>query len=352
MKKSKALVAGLILGTAAITLTACDPPMPPEVAAALAEQTYTCIEGNANVSAPDAMADLMWGWIDSLNYACVDPEPVMTATSVLTADTPDIEITAGAPACNPSATVPFAVDAAVLVYMESEVNALSISPKSIAGIMDGTITNWKQLAKDNPGYEMPDFPISIVPAADEFALAAMTGYLKDQGIKANNKVFEASAETTVDQYSLLEEGQIALVPNSYAVYLGLYPASIYLGQDADEFPILATPDVSGMQSASTQWVMETGDTGISVKLDKSKKPTPPEGSDFAPVPYQAIYPVNMNVCEPGNLVSRAVGRFLLRLDSQGALAASNYAPIPEFVRISALLKVSTGLPTPTPTPTE
>jgi hypothetical protein len=218
--------------------------------------------------------------------------------------------------------------------------------------MDGSITNWKQLAKDNPGYEMPDFPISNVPAADEFALAAMTGYLKDQGIKANNKVFQASTETTVDQYSLLEEGQIALVPNSYAVYLGLYPASIYLGQDADDFPILATPDVSGMQSASTQWVMETGDTGISVKLDKKKEPTPPEGSDVAPVPYQAIYPVNMNVCEPGNLVSRAAGRFLLRLDSQGALAASNYAPIPEFVRISALLKVSTGLPTPKPTPTE
>lgn len=352
MKKSKAILAGLILGTAAITLTACDPPMPPEVAAALAEQTYTCVEGNANVSAPDVMADLMWGWTDSLSYACFDPEPAMTATAVLQADNPELEISASDSVCEPAVSVPFAVDAAVLIYMESEVNSLSVSPKSIAGIMDGSITNWKQLAKDNPGYDMPDYPLTIVPAADALALKAMTSYLEDQDIKVNNKVFEASSETTIDQYSLLEEGQVALVPNSYAVYLGLYPASIYLGQDADDFPIFATPDVSGMQSASTQWVMKTTEAAITVTLDKSKVPTPPEGSDIAPVPYQAIYPVNLNVCDPGDLVPRAVSRFLLRLDSQGALAASNYAPIPEFLRIAALLKVSAGLPTPTPTATE
>lgn len=352
MKKSKAWLAGLILGSAAISLTACDPPMPPEVAAALAEQSYTCIAGDAKVSAPEAMADLMWGWTDSLTYACFDPEPTMIATSVGNAESPEIEITSGPALCSAEVTVPFAVEAAVLIYMESEVNALSISPKSIAGIMSGSITNWKQLANDNPGYEMPDYPLTVLPATDQLALDAMTGYLQDQGLSVTNKVFEPVPSTTIDQYSQLEEGQVALVPNSYAVYLGYYPASIYLGQDTDGIPILATPDVSGMQSASSQWVIITSANELAVKLDKSKLPTPPEGSDLAPVPYQAIYPVNLNICKPGKLVSSAVSRFLLRLDSQGSLAASNYAPIPEFVRIPALLKVSAGLPTPTPIPTE
>jgi hypothetical protein len=58
------------------------------------------------------------------------------------------------------------------------------------------------------------------------------------------------------------------------------------------------------------------------------------------------------MCGTDSLLTRAAGRFLLRLDNQGALGASNYAPLPEAVRITALLAISKGLPTPTPLPTE
>ena len=351
MKVKRIVAAASILTAALLALTACDPPMPPEVVAANAEATYTCIEGNSTVSAPDQMTDLALGWADSLSYSCYDPEPVMTFSQVAEDQNPDLEISEYAPVCKPVETVPFAVEAGVLVYMESEVNSLSISPKSLGALLSGDITNWKQLEADNPGYEMPDYPISIVPTADTKALQSITDYLKLEKVNVKNKEFVATDKPSIDLYSALEEGQVAIVPNSYAVTLGLYPAAIYKGMDAEESPILAVPDVSGIQSASTQWVMNSAGHGVSVTLDPTKNPTPPEGSDSAPIPYQAIYPVNMSICN-SSLLPRAVGRFLLRLDSQGALGASNYTPIPEGVRISSLISVSKGLPTPSPTSTE
>lgn len=353
MKSSRVIGAALIMGTASLALTACDPPMPPEVAAQIAEQTYTCVEGEASVVLPFNMNDLFFGWADALSYACVDPEPAMSMIQVDDAKTANAEVTEYAPVCNAIASVPLAVDAGVLVYYQSEIGSLNLSPKSIQGILDGSINNWNQLGEDNPGYEMPDFPLSVVANADTQALKSVNDYLALKKLSVTNSVVKAVDHPSMDDYALLNDGEIAIVPNSYAVALGLYPAAIYLGfNEETQEPILANPDVAGIQSGSTQWMISKDANGVGVVLDANKTPTAPEGSDFAPEPYQIIYPVNFNVCGEDALVSRAAARFMLRLDSQGALGASNYAPLPEPVRIEALLAISKGLPTPKPTPTE
>jgi hypothetical protein len=222
----------------------------------------------------------------------------------------------------------------------------------MAGILTGKITNWNQLAADNAGYDMPDLPLVLSPKADALALKSITDYLATQGIilPATLKVQAVDHLDNTDS-AMLPEGSMAVVPNSFAVSMGLYPANIYLGVDADGQDILAMSDVSGIQSASTQWDSTTSGSSVSVKLNTSNKPVAPEGSDVAPTPYQIIYPVNLYVCGADDLLPRAIARFLLRLDSQGALAASNYAPLPEAVRIQALVSISKGLPTPKPTPT-
>ena len=352
MKVGRLVSAVAILGTAAISLTACDPPMPPEVAAALAEQTYTCIQGDAKISSDAEMTDLVTGWIDSLTYACVDPEPVMTLTGTDNAKDAQVVISDYTPDCTVSSTIPFAVDAGAFVYTESDLGTLNLSPKSMAGILTGKITNWNQLSADNAGYDMPNRPLVLSPEADALALKSVTDYLATQGITLPESL-KVKAVDHLDNspYAALPEGSMAIVPNSFAVSMGLYPANIYLGVDSDKQDILATPDVSGIQSASTQWDSVTSGNSIKVKLDTSKKPLAPEGSDVAPTPYQMIYPVNLSICGAGELLPRAIARFLLRLDSQGALAASNYAPLPEAVRIQALVSISKGLPTPKPTPT-
>lgn len=361
MKVSRLLASIAILGSASIALTACDPPMPPEVAAAIAEQTYTCVEGNAAVSSPSLMTDIVVGWADSLSYSCVDDptttdvveQPTMTF-SVADATTPaEAEISEYPALCAPVQTVPLAVEAGVLVYMESDLSSFSVSPKSFAGILNGTITNWNQLGADNPGTEMPNLPLKVAPTADTMALKSITDYLSAQGQKVSSSVVNATNNPSVDLYSALEEGEVAIVPNSYAVYLGLYPASIYLGMDkATESPILATPDLAGIYAASTQWKIQKDANSISLSLDPSKTAEPAPGFDSAPPPYQAIYPVNYYTCNSSGLVLNAIGRFILRLDSQGSIGASNYAQLPEYIRIESLLMISKGLPTPTPTPTE
>ena len=353
MQSKRVIGAALILGTAALSLTACDPPMPPEVAAQLAEQSYTCVAGDATVTAPGAMTDLFLGWADALTYACIDPEPTMTIAQVEDLLTANAEVSDYAPLCTAIASYPLAVEAGVLVYFQSEVGSLNLSPESIQGILNGSITNWNQLESDNAGYEMPNFPLTVVPTADTQALKSINDYLGMQKLSVKSSIVTAVDHPAMDQYALLEDGQVAIVPNSYAVMLGLYPAAIYLGIDKEtQEPILATPDVAGIQSASTQWLSSQDAKGVTVKLDPTKTPVAPEGSDFAPAPYQAIYPVNYNMCSTDSLLTRAVGRFLLRLDNQGALGASNYAPLPEPVRITALLAISKGLPSPKPIPTE
>lgn len=353
MRSSRVTGAVLIFGTASIALTACDPPIPPEVAAQLAEQSYTCVEGDASVVVPGNMTDLFIGWSDSLSYSCVDPEPVMTMSQIETVETASAEITEYAPTCEAVTSVPLAVEAGVLVFYQSEIGSLNLSPKSIQGILNGSITNWNQLGEDNPGSEMPDFPLSILPTADTQALKSVNDYLKLKDLALDSSVVSAVDHPAMEDYALLEDGQMAIVPNSYAVALGLYPAAIYLDfNEETQEAKLANPDVAGIQSASTQWLVSKDEKGLGVVLDATKTPTAPEGSDFAPEPYQIIYPVNFSVCGTDSLVSRAAARYMLRLDSQGALGASNYAPLSEPVRIEALLAVSKGLPTPKPIPTE
>ena len=371
MKVSRIVASIAILGSASLALTACDPPMPPEVAAAIAEQSYTCVEGNATVSSPELMNDIVVGWADSLSYSCIDDsattdvvEPSMTfQVASETTATVDAEISEYPAVCSPIQTVPLAVEAGILVYMESDLSSFSVSPKSLAGIMNGTITNWNQLAADNPGTEIPDLPITIVPQADSLALKSLTDYTTAQGNPVTSSVFTAVDHPSLDLYSAmdevggyrvptLQEGQMAIVPNSYAVALGLYAASIYLGMDKEaESPIVATPDLAGLYAASTQWKVEKDANSIHLKLDPSIEAQPAPGFDSAPPPYQAIYPVNYVTCN-SSLLPNAIGRFILRLDSQGALGASNYAQLPEYIRIESLTMISKGLPTPKPTATE
>jgi hypothetical protein len=336
--------------------------MPPEVAAAIAEQTYTCVEGNASVSSPALMSDIVAGWADSLSYACIDDpytpdvveQPTMTFTVPNgTESSVDAEISEYPAACSPLQTIPLAVEAGVLVYMESDLSSFSVSPKNLAGIVNGTITNWSQLAEDNPGTDIPNLPLTLIPTADSMALNSLSEYLTSQGQKVSSSVLTPTDNPSVDLYSALEEGQVAIVPNSYAVSLGLYAASIYLGIDKETAsPILAVPDLAGIYAGSTQWSVQKDANSISLKLDPSIQAQPAPGFDSAPPPYQAIYPVNYYTCNSDSLLPNAIGRFILRLDSQGSLGASNYSPLPEFIRIEALTKISKGLPTPSPTATE
>jgi len=350
--KSRNTIAASIMVLASLGLTACNPPMPPEVAALLAEQSYTCVEGDAKVSSPALLSDVVQGWSDSLTYSCVDPLQTMTMSVASISDNADIQISEAKATCEAKVSVPLAVEASVLIFSNSELSSLYVSEKSLAGILEGSIQNWSDLQSDNPGSVISKKPLKLVTKTIPEALNSVNEFLTAKKLVGNGTLKLLPDKTVnIDSYSSMEDGSMAIVPNSYAVSLGLYPASIYLGLDSEGNPILGNPDVNGIQAGASQWDFKPSKFGFDVSLNYSKEPSVPEGFDTAPTPYQIVYPVNLYLCKD-TLLNRAVSRFVLRLDSQGALGLSYYAQIPEVVRVSALLSVSEGLPTPTPTPTE
>lgn len=346
---AKALKLAALLVVGAVTLTACTPPMPPEVAAALAEQTYVCQNGDVALSTPSALADDLPMITDSMTANC----PAMTATSVEAGTASQIFIDSAAPAaavCTPAYTTPFALDAAVVSVTLADSAGVVLSPASIAGIFDGSIKTWDsaKLAADNSGEQVGSGPITVLPLTDAKALKAFSAWYQHLTGKAfNAPLIKAKRNLTVDDLGTLAEGTVALLPYSTFTAYGIYAETIPLAASILADKKVAegiTADSAGIISAGTQLQLSKTDAGITVKMDYSAKPVPPLGSDIAPVPYGAIYPVNLSLCGKPSLLARAVARFMLRQDSQGTMTA--FVSLPENLRAESLIGVSKGLPTP------
>lgn len=337
---------------ATFNLTACDPPMPPEVAAQILEQSYTCEPGTAVAKFPADMADPAVGWADSLFSSCVDPLPTM---ELQIAEANDFDLLVNAypsDICKPAFTLPFAIEAADFVFQLADSSSLNLSAKSMAAILNGEITNWAdpRIAKENDGSIFPDLAITVRKKADELALSSLLGWLANSGQEVSSARFSAVADLG---YEPLVEGEVAIMPHSQVMANGLYSASLITGKDHETGEVLvAVADTVGISSGASQLAAIKNGEELTVKLDPSIPPRAQEGLDVAAPPYQAIYPVNLYACGEDSLVKRAISLFLLRLDSQGALAASNYNQLPEQIRFEALDIARRGLPTPAPLPVD
>jgi phosphate transport system substrate-binding protein len=358
MKKTKVsrnIIAILSAMVLSFNLTACDPPMPPEVAAQILEQSYTCEQGDVTAVFPAEMSDPALQWIDSLQYACVDPLPIMTLTQTELGTGSDLFISsypADGAICPANFTVPFAIEAAAVAFQLADSSSLQLSPKNLAAVLNGEITNWNdpKIAEDNLGTVFPDLPIQVRGSADELALASLTEWLSDLKQDISKSAIQAVKELAFEP---LAEGEIVIAPNSQVLNAGAYSVSVITDTDKETGEQkLAAADNLSIASAASQLVPAKNGNQVSVKLDSSIKPEAQEGLNEAAQPYQAIYPVYLNACGEDTLLKHAVSLYLLRLDSQGVLAASNYNPLPERVRFESLDIARTGLPQPTELPEE
>ena len=350
MQTSKRIIGvTALLGLAATLLTACDPPMPPDVAAQIAEQTYTCVQGSVALSSPANLSDPVSQWQSSVSQACVSPLPEMALTSAT--GKPDLVIAKSSPSsseCTAFASSPLAVEAADVVFNLGVTTTLVLSPKNISDIFAGKITNWNdpKLAKENNGTTLPDEPILINHDSDAVAVKSLNAWFTRLSAPLNLTSIKQAAKTETSYYSDLQEGEIAIAPGSAVNELGSSAVSVLVSGANSKSPVVATPDAQGVSSAATQWKASVSGDVVSVKLDPAQAPVAPVGFDKAAVPYQAISPVNLYLCGDDTKVKRAAAFFLLRLDSQGVLGASNYNQLSEPVREVALLSVRKGLPTP------
>ncbi|MEY4391068.1 MAG: hypothetical protein RLZZ400_811 [Actinomycetota bacterium] len=338
-----ALIAGLVT----TGLTACDPPMPPDVAAQIAEQSYTCIDGEAKVAFPTLLSDITPGLIDGLASACLDP--VMTMVQADSAAGADVVIDAYPAPCSAAVTVPYAIEAADVTAYFADGYAIALSPKTISAIFAGSITDWSDaaIAAENPDLVLPAEPIVVRKSADELAFNALAKWFKHLGANLSSDGFTF---TQGDQeFAPLQEGEIAIIPRSVGYFNATVPVGIIIASDPEIGNVIANADNLGIGSGATKMTAKNDGDDVSITLNFDAEAKPMPGFDTADNPYDAIYPVNLTMCSQATDLSRAVATFLLRLDNQGSLGASAFNPLSTDVRIVSLLAARKGLPEPQPT---
>ena len=343
----RALGSLVLAATLVAGLTACTPPMPPEVRAALAEQTFTCEPGTVDAVFPSAIAELAPGWAESIIGAC--PEMILNPAGTPETSSLAFNTTGATPTfCKAYSEVPFALDATVVAVNVPDLGSLNLTAKALQSIFDGSISNWNDpvIAALNPDFVLPELAIVVYDQAQKNGLQSFTTWMSRLlGSDFLADSVKPVSEFTLDELYALPVGGIALAPYSVNVQAMLTTASIVL-DDADLLNSLVPADSGTLYSASTQWKISKTASTLAVSLNPEAKPLAPEGQDVALSPYQAIYPVTMSLCGEDNLTTRAVARFLLRQDSQGLLGAGYVISLPEAVRVEALVIVSVGLPEP------
>lgn len=326
MFAKKLVATGLALAVT-LGLTACDPPLPPEILAAQAERTVTCVDGDVKVATPKSIADLVDGWSSSLTDACAG----MTLTPVVAGEAGAqgvISMDGAIPAdCKPFVTIPVAEDGGVVAYMLTDAPNLVLTPQNVADIFTGKISNWSDAALSlvNPDATLPNLPIHIVGAPQQIAVDALTTWFKKLGVDfAPTKVKVAPTDDGA-VLATMAEGDISITSFSNALYAFSTVAAIAVGKDLATQ--VAVADINGIQLGA----------------DLTAKP---KAGD--PIGYAATYPVTLALCGTDNNTARALGRFLVRQDQQGALGSAIIAALPDSERVKAITVIEKGLPTPKP----
>jgi len=329
-------------------LTGCNPPMPPEALAALAEAYFTCEAGEVTSAFSPDVADGSEYLAENLAINC--PGMVMSITDAANAQLVASSISTDGPGTAPYAVVPYAVESGVFVITSSMGASAVFSPKTVQGILDGSITDWADpaIVADNSGTAPLAGEITLIAKAQSEAVEALKVWYQHYTGKSLRSNFEVAGEVTIADYQDLPEGSIAFMPGGVFTQLAnvamVTPMAASLLVDPEKFPAGAVPDYLSIQSGSSQWAITKSATGISVAMNFAAKALPPVGFDEAPAPYQIIYPVNISLFGTDNLAARAVARYLLRQDSQGSLTL--VAGLPVTVRAESLAFVSKGLPEP------
>lgn len=328
------------------SLTACDPPMPEDMKIALAEQTVLCEPGDVELAVPESISDLGAGWADAVTVGCED----MTLTPVesLSGDSGLVISAADLPAEQATfLKVPFALDAAVVVVNITDAFEIYLSAQTIADIFNGKITKWNdpEVLADNEGIDLPDLKIVLPKEATAAAKTAFSTWIQTLTGKPLDlsKIADAKA-TDIELASPTAEGAIGIAAYSAATYNGSTIASVLTEPGNIDTAIL--PATETIYAASTQLVAKAEGDSISLQIDPKLTPTAPEGSIEAAMPYQAIYPVQLNFVGTESALVRTAGRYLLRQESQGVITSGTMLPIPESVRILAVKIVEKGLNVP------
>ena len=332
--------------------TACTPPVPPEVQAFRDELNVPCGSGEITVARPDLYLDFVDNLVANFNAACPD----VMVNVVEENEVADVVIsTSESSPCEVKIDTPLAYDAAAVVFSQSSISELVLSPRTLSRLLNGQLSGWsdQQVVSDNPGVQLPSDEITIAADAVPESLRALNNWGKHLSPNGWTDIAaqDSSAKWNIDDslMTLSEDNVVGVVPLSFAANNSLIVANLKDSQ----FELPTSADVDTATAGASQMQLAS-DSSFILKTfwDSDKKVTPPAGTDTPNQPWGAVYPVRGLMCAQSSNPETAQSflRYGVRADEQQGLISYNLASIPEDVRLKLARKLNQGLRIPTDVP--
>jgi len=377
MSRSSLKIRGIVLTAAlgAVVLSACTPPLPPDVLAARAEAQIECGTGNVDIETPAEFSGAMSTVGDALGSVCPD----QTVTEVAVGSKAPVALIGQAPSpeellafktqscpTDKVIAIPAFAYPVTIAYSVIGLEGLVFTPQAAAGVLSGRVTSWEDplIADANPDFDLTGLPpLSLVSVdAPSGAVSAMTTWISQQDAAAwpDGPVSTLKAgKKFADQDAMLAEmqaveGSLAVLPIFTAVNNNIASANLPVkgtdlnGQDVDTVVtaddvqlykvgsgatnVTTTPEGDILASAATGGLPVEGNFDLA-----SSKIVLGDGAGLAGWPVEGY--AHLLICDSGSSTALPLlyAQYLVRLAGQGALEAFGLTPMPEPIRVKTFV---------------
>ena len=340
----KKIYAAVLASIMALTLTACDPPIPASLLVAEAEKTVYCETGSQALYADAGYADLTFSWTEIMASQC-DEMSLESAEDIASAQL--VMRSEGAPSCEARVSAPAGFEAVSVAFYLDAAFALTIDLQDLVDIFDGKITEWSDPAFQelNPEVEFEEIPIQVVTEAPAAAITALKLWAKEK-LGTEPELSLLTPNDGADWRTLMgefENGAIGLFPYSLVSLDGGTYAAVGT-TNAEGGQELVSPTPQSIYVASTRWAPVLDGEFLRAEFDPGIEAQPFPGTAEAGEPYQLVYPVFLDLCGEQNMLQSALARYIVRLDAQGLMATSTLGALPENIRVESAAHLARDLP--------
>jgi phosphate transport system substrate-binding protein len=243
---------------------------------------------------------------------------------------------------NKGIVTPIVTGAVVITYNLSGVDKLTLSPKTVAGIFQGTIKKWDDAAlkADNAGVTLPSIPIVPVHRSDKSGTTKIfSGWL--------NTTDAADWKLGTDETLTWPGGQSAKGSDGTTTAVSQAKGGItYTELSFAKQRSLPSASVKNQSGAA---IAPSGDSVsaalMTAKVDTSKgdlRITPDYATTTASA-YPLAAPTYVLTCDKGNKQADLLKAFLMYdlTDGKAVLDGLGYAPLPDAIATQAVAQVAT-----------
>lgn len=352
----------VLLVSALTLLSACTPPLPPEVLAGQAEATIDCATAVTKVSGPAEFAPAVEAIAGMLIGVCPDhsieyvPDDLSAEVEILDHTPSPTEVKAFTARCESGTALvaPAFGMAATISLQVTGLEGLVLDARAISGLIDGSIKSWDdQVIQDlNPEFILDPVPvIRFVTNDKSAAVLAITSWAKRDGDYAakpsdvirGDQTFETVDELAAELFNV--EGAFGIVPLGTAVINGLNTARLQVTKT----DILTPEPVYTMRGIATTELSEnelgqlTASVAFGGKVNENLSDPLIDPANFKSG-WPALGIGHVLACEDSkDLGALPFARFVVRGEGQGALEGIGYTRLPLPIRLQSILALKTPL---------